>query len=249
MFYKLRFRYYLSRYFNELKAAADSSYEAMKDFTIKMGSENLSKAFEITTKARLNKHKEPLSYEQFLNDLYDMHHEYKPWIINKYGIETYKLFLRAGGLDEKTFDNTSISNSEKSTNHDAYANEIQKHLLDLGCTFTTTGFVSAMALKHDRSALDQAISFCVCTIAENYAQLDDLIRSTMNGNIHLTTISNQIKNYYENGQISKHAYQSVISILGSCLNRNKTSEEKETLEALIKQNYLGNEKLVSIKLA
>jgi DNA-directed RNA polymerase len=68
----------------------------------------------------------------------------------------------------------------------------------------------------------------------------------LDGHTHLTNTTNKIKNYFENGQISKLAYQSVMSILGSCLNPNKTDEEKAVLESLIKQNYLGEEKLVSL---
>lgn len=249
MFYNLRIYYYISRYLNELKSISEERFEAMKDFRLKAGfyEENLRNAFELAKKAQLKRHnKITLTYEIYLDYFYK-DDDFKSMIMNKYGMETYKLHLRAGGFDEKPSEAINSDKLKEDATLQSYAKEIQKHLFDLGCSFTTAGYVSAMALKHDRSALDQAISFCVGAIAENYCQLEDLTRLTMNGNIHLMTTSNMIKNYHENGQISKYVYQSVISILGSCLNRNKTSEEQEVLESLINQNYIGTEKLVSIK--
>ena len=247
MFYTLRINYYLSQYFKELKAAAHSPFETERDFVLKMGSKNLTKAFELTQKVQFKRYNQAtLTYEQFLYELYKSHHEFKSWIVNKYGSKTYSLFLRAGDLDEKVFEGSSNNKQKDDINHDEYAKEIQKHLLNLGCTFTTAGYVSAMALKHDRSTLDQAISFCISAIAENYIQLEDLARSTMEGNIYLMTTTNKVKNYYENGQISKQAYQSVISIPSTCLNNNKTSKDKK-IRILIKQNY-RQRKLVSIKI-
>lgn len=244
IFDNLRFSYYKSLYFKELKSAADSHYETMKEFVIKMGSPALSKMFEIIRNLQRNKFGSHITYEQFLDYFYTSSAndvEMKHWVVNKYGIDTWRLFLRAGGFEEEKPVEISANNDATSSD---YAKEIQQHLFDLGCTLTATGHISAMALKHDRSALDQAISFCVGAIAENY--FENLIHLTMNGHTHLTTASNKIKNYYENGKISKLAYQSTISVLGSCLNPNKTDEEKEVLESLMKQNYLGNEKLVSI---
>lgn len=147
-------------------------------------------------------------------------------------------------MEKKPLEAPNTNESKEADTRDSYAKEIQKHLLDLGCTFTPAGHISAMALKQDRSSLDQAISFCVGAIAENYSK--NLIQLMMDGHTHLTVTSNKIKKYYENGQISKHTYQSVISIIGSCLNPSKTNDEKEVLESLIKQNYLGNERLVSL---
>lgn len=250
IFENIQLNYYTSRYFNELKKAADSQYETMKDFIIKMGSSDLSKAFEIIRKAQYKKFNYDISYEEFLDYFYKSYAgipKYRHWIINKYGIDTWKLFLRAGGFELEEKPSETINTQIPQLNNvisDDYAKEIQKHLLDLDCTFTTAGHISAMALKQDRSALDQAISFCVGAIAENYSK--NLIQLMLDGHSHLTKTSDNIKNYYENGQISKLAYQSVISTLGSCLNPNKTDEEKTVLDSLIKQNYLGDEILVSI---
>lgn len=246
-----RLNYYLSTYFKELKRAADSPYETMKEFVIKMGSPALSKVFEITREIQLNKFNIDITHEQFLDIFYRSNTnnlETKYWVINKYGINTWELFLRAAGveLDDKTSEivNKDKSQEDCSINND-HATEIQKYLRDLGCSFTSTGYIAAMALKKDRSALDHAISFCVGAIAENYSK--NLMQLVIDGqHTHLKSSSGKIKNYYENNQISKLAYQSSISTIGSCLNPNKTDEEKSLLESLIKQNYLGNEKLVFI---
>lgn len=150
-------------------------------------------------------------------------------------------------LGNKQVTSAANTNETKEDNdRHSYTNEIQKHLHDLGCTLTAAGCVSAMALKHDRRALDQAISFYIGAIVDKYFQFKNLIDTVTEGKILIWTASNKIKNYYENGQISKLAYQSVISTLGSCLNPKKADDEKELLELLIKQNYLGDEKLVSI---
>lgn len=245
MFYYLRNYYYISRYLKELKSISEEPFETIKDFRLKAGfyEKNLRKSFELTKKIQFKRHnKITLTYEIYLDYLYK-DNEMKSMIINKYGMETYNIFLRAGGLDKPSKD--ANTNKSKDNDRHSYAKEIQKHLLDLGCTLTTAGYESAMALKHDRSALDQAVSFYVGAIIEQYLQLD-LIRSITEGSIYIMKASDKIKNYYENDQISKLAYQSVISILGSCLNPNKTDEEKSVLESIIKQNYLGNEKLISI---
>lgn len=159
-------------------------------------------------------------------------------------VEEIRVYLSECLGNKKVISAANTNELKEDSDHHSYAKEIQKHLRDLGCTLTTAGYVSAMALKHDRSALDQAISFCVGAITENYSK--NLIQLMFDGHTHLTKTSDKIKNYYENGQISKLAYQSVISTLGSCLNPNKTDEEKAVLESLIKQNYLGSEMLVFI---
>jgi hypothetical protein len=173
----IQLNYYTSRYFRELKKAADSQYEAMKDFIIKMGSPDLSKAYEIIRAAQHKKFNANITYEQFLDYFYTSYTsnvKYKYWIINTYGIDTWKLFLRAGGLEleEKPAEivNVQIPQVNNVISND-YAKEIQKYLLNLGCTLTTAGHISAMALKQDKSALDQAISFCVGAIAENYVSV------------------------------------------------------------------------------
>lgn len=250
MFYHLRNYYYISRYLKELKSIAEEPFETMKDFRLKAGfyEENLRKAFELTKKMQLKRHnKMTLTYETYLDYLYkDV--EMKSMIINNYGIETYNIFLRAGGLNKKPVEEAGTCN-EMNTNQVAYAEEIQKHLLDLGCSLTKAGYMAAMALKHDRNPLDQAISFCVGAIAEKYCQIKDLIHSTMEGNTHLLTASQKIKMYYENKLISSHAYQSVTVIFGICLNRNRTNDEQSVLMSIVKQNYLGNEELISINQA
>jgi len=247
IFNNLRLNYYTSRYFNELKKAADSHYETMKDFVIKMGSQNLSKIYEITREIQYNKFNIDLTYEQFIETFFTLGAnslETKYWVINHYGINTWQLFLRAGGLDETPLQSDNANKLKDENTLHNYAKEIQKYLGDLGCTLTKAGYMSAMALKHDRSPLDQAIGYCVSAVAEGYFK--NLIQQSMNGHTHLITISDKIKNYYETGKISKFAYQSTISILSSCINPNKTEDEKDVLESLIKQNYLGDEKLVFI---
>lgn len=246
MFYYLRINYYLARYFKELKKAADSPFETMKDFVIKMGSENLTKAFELTQKLQLKRHNQiTLTYEQFLSDFYKSHHEFKAWIVSKFGMETYKLFLRAGGLEEKPSEAANTIKSNENNVRISYAKEIEKHLFDLGCSLTKMGLDSALTLKHDRTPIDQAISFCVGAIVENYSKNPQLMFSE---HVHLNAASNKIKNYFKNGQISNFAYQSSISIIALCLKLNKTDEEKAVLKSIINQNYLGSEKLVFINL-
>lgn len=248
MFYKMRVHYNILKCIKELKSISQEHYETMKDFRLKMGSHKkfLWKAYELSKKVQLSRHnKITLTYEIYLNYFYN-DDGIKNMIINNYGMETYNIFLRAAELDKKSSEATPSYNDKMSESHDTYAKEIQKYLVDLGCSFTKTGYIAAMALKKDRSALDQAISFCVGAIVENYSKNSQLI---MSEHVHLKATSNKIKNYYENGQISKLAYQSSISIIGSCLNLNKTDEEKAVIESLINQNYLGSEKLVSITLA
>lgn len=250
IFHNLRLSYYTSLYFKELKISADSPFETTKDFAIKMGFPALSKIFEITREIQHSRFNNDITYEQFLDMFYTVNFnnpETKNWMIRKYGINTWRLFLRAGGIEQEEIPIKSMEEHtlpESITSKD-YANEIQKHLRDLGCKFTTRGYLSALALKHDRSAIDQAISFYVKAIIDHYLQLD-FLRSVTEGSVYIIEASNKIKNYYENGKISKVAYQSVTSILGTCLNPQKTDEEKAVLESLINQNYLEGEKLVSI---
>lgn len=69
-FDNLRFNYYKSCYFKELKRAADSRYETMKEFVIKMGPPTLSKMFEIIRKLQRNKFGSHITYEQYLDFFY-----------------------------------------------------------------------------------------------------------------------------------------------------------------------------------
>jgi hypothetical protein len=250
IFDNLRLRYYTSLYFKELKIVANSSFETTKDFAIKMGFPAMSKIFEITREIQRSRFNCDITYEQFLDMFYTVNFnnpETKHWMIRKYGINTWKLFLRAGGLEqeEKSIEAVEERTSIKSVTSKDYADEIKKHLHNFDCQFTAQGYLFALALKQDRSAIDQAVIFFVTAIVDHCLQLD-FIRSVTEGSVHIREVSNKIKNYYENGQISNLAYQSVISILGTYLNPKRTNEEQAVLESLKNQNYLEGKQLVFI---
>lgn len=202
MFYYLRINYYLSRYFKELKSISEELSETMKDFRLKAGfyEKNLRKAFELTKKFQFKRYnKTTLTYEIYLDYLYK-DDEMKSMIINKYGMETYNIFLRAGGLEEKPPEATKTNELKEDNDLLSYAKEIQEHLFDLGCSFTPAGFVSATALMQDRRPLDQAISFYIDAIVDKYSQFKNTIDTVTEGETLICTASNKLKSIMKMGK-------------------------------------------------
>ena len=98
MFYSLQLSYYQNLYFKELKVAAESNFETIKDFILRMGSKNLIRIFEISRKIQYKKYGINITYDQFVSMFYTTSPDWKYFILHHYGIKTYELYLKAGGL-------------------------------------------------------------------------------------------------------------------------------------------------------